>query len=94
MLALAVDNYVGLPTSGRECPQFSLDPEKNHLGDIAEVKTDTTTVRPTVLSDLVPDEICLIGEAPFLQQMKAFRQKGVGTPKINVAGRLRQIANG
>lgn len=38
--------------------------EQDQFGDVAKVKTDSTPVRATVLSDLLPDDVAFVGKAP------------------------------
>ena len=38
--------------------------EKNELCDVAVIKTDATTIRPTIFSNLEPNDIGFVMEAP------------------------------
>lgn len=58
MFALARSQIIYLAAAGLEGSDvLAAYTEKNHLGDVTKIESDTPTVGAAVLSDLVPDDI-------------------------------------
>lgn len=83
-----------LSLSGREnvslCPPWfkrshtSTNTKQYKLSDIPKVKPDSPSIWPAVFSNLVPDQIGLIGKTPALHHFKTFCKKSIWNPKIKV----------
>jgi hypothetical protein len=94
VFSLTGRNHVNLAASRTKCSSISSsDTEENKLGHIAEIKSDASTVGSPVLSDLVPNEIRLVGESPTFQDRQTFRKEGVWDPEIEVGHVFAEIRN-
>ena len=58
--------------------------KKNELRDIAIVKANPTTIRPAIFSNLEPNDIGFVVEAPRFHRLKPPCQKGIGAPKVEM----------
>ena len=72
------------PTPGLCCSQMTTRTKKNEFCDIAVVKADATTIRPTIFPNLKPDDISLIFKPPRFHRLKPPRQKSIGAPKVEM----------
>src|SRR5579883_345055 len=94
MLSLASRQQVHLASSRRQRTRvLAADTKQNEFGHVPKIEADASAVRPAVLSDLMPDNIGLISEAPGLQNLEPLRQQRVWTPKIQVRSRSGQFAH-
>src|SRR6266700_921675 len=85
MLALSCCKQVYLPPSGRKCARvLAAHTEQDQLCDVAEIETNSASIRAAVLAHLMPDDVGLVGEAPRLHDSKAFGQHCVGAPEIQM----------
>jgi hypothetical protein len=53
--------------------QASAGPKEDKLSDVPKVKADATPVWAAILSDFVPDDLCLVGKAPPLHYLQALK---------------------
>jgi len=88
VLLLTSHYNIDLPTARSQRPEVALDPEKEKLRDVAKVKPHATPVRTSILANLVPYNVRLVGESPRLHDVQGLKKKGVGAPQVKVA--LRQ----
>lgn len=58
------------------------DAEQNRLRHVAEVETNSTTVRTSVFPSLRPDNHRLVREAPSVQHLKAFGHESIRHPEV------------
>src|ERR1044072_1261715 len=85
MLTLSRCEQIHLPTARRESSRIlAADPEQNQLRDISELETDASSIRAAVFTNLVPNDIRFVVEAPRFHHREAFRQQRVRTPQIKV----------
>src|ERR1700731_3809580 len=76
----------------------SANAKQHQLRYIAKIKSDASPVRSTVFTNLEPNNIRFVGEAPRLHHSEAFHQEGVRTPQVKMRSgrskvRDRQIEN-
>jgi len=64
MLALAGENDVERPPARLERPHMATHAEEQELGHIPVVEADASSVRSSILPDLVPDEVSFVCEGP------------------------------
>ncbi len=67
--------------------------KKDEFCDISEVETHTPSIRTAVFPNLVPNHVRLVGEPPPLHHFKAFRDKGIGNPQIEMGLSRRKAVN-
>ena len=89
MLTLASGQEIHLSSSRRGSAKTSTSAKENKFGHISEVKTDTTSVRTSVLADFVPNDIGFVRESPPLHYLKAFEDHCVRNPKVEMRLRRR-----
>jgi len=56
--------------------------EKDGFRDVAKVEAHTPPVAAAVLSDFVPNDHGLVGEAPLLEDAEPLRNQGIRYPKV------------
>ena len=71
-------------TPSLSCSQMTTCTKENELRDIAVIKADATTIRPTILSNLEPNDIGFVFETPRFHRLKPPRQKRIWAPKVQV----------
>src|ERR1043166_3433135 len=87
MLTLACSEQIHLPSAWRERPRIlAADSEEDQLSHIAEIEPNAAAIRSTIFSDLVPNNIGFVIEAPRLHHREPFRQQGVRTPQVKMRG--------
>src|SRR5487761_1904109 len=93
MFALLRRKQVDLTATRSERPQIAAHTKEHKLSDIAEIESNATPIWTTILACLVPDKVCLVGEAPAFHHLKPFHDQRIGNPEIEVAARLREPRN-
>lgn len=94
MLTLTGLDHVDLAATGVErAGVLAARAEQDDLGHITEIEAYASTVRTTVLADLVPDQVRFVGEAPSFHHSKAIRQKSVWHPHIEMRSFGRTAGN-
>lgn len=87
MFSFHSSDYVDLTSAGiKSSDVFTANAKQNKLSCVAEIKTYSSSVRPSILADFVPDQIGFVLEAPSLQNLNSFKQKRIGNPQIQVSG--------
>src|SRR5690606_26507222 len=72
VLALAALDHVDLASTGIERAGVpSAHTEQQQFGDVSKIEADTAAVRAAILTDLVPDDVGDVAEAPPLHYFKA-----------------------
>jgi len=89
VLLLAADEHVHLAPPRRQRAQAPADAEQQQLSHVAEVEAHAAAIRPTILPNLVPDNIGLVTKTPGTHDFETLRQQRVGAPKVEVALRRR-----
>ena len=85
MLAFARGEQIDLTTAG--CKRARILPahsKEDEFGHIAKIEPNPASIRTTILTNLVPDDVRLVVKAPGLHYRQAFRQKGVWTPQVKM----------
>ncbi len=73
MFSFATLDHINLATSGiKRSRILPSNPKKQKLSHISEVKSDTSTIGPTILTDFVPDDVRNVTEAPLIHYAEAF----------------------
>ena len=86
MLALLRPNEIDLRTGWSQRPKIvAPDPKKENFSHIAEIETDSSSVRATILPDLFPDDISLVLKSPRFHNSQTIRQESIGNPKVQMA---------
>ena len=94
MLALARCEIIHLRTPRRKRARvFAPHAEQQHLGDIAEIEADAAPIGPTVLPDLMPDDVGLVSEAPGFHHREPFGQQRIRRPEVKMARLSRGFAH-
>src|SRR6266567_7713192 len=58
--------------------------EKDQLGDIPIVESDTSIVWAAILTNLQPDDVGFVFEAPGLHRFQSPGEQGIGTPEVKM----------
>src|SRR6267142_2478088 len=85
MFALAGCKKIYLPpTRSKGARVLAAHAKQDQLGVIAEIETNATPIRATILAHLVPDDVGFVIETPRLHDGEAFGQKRIRAPQIQV----------
>ena len=80
MLAFSRLDDVHLAAAGSQRSHRAADSEENEFRRVAKVEPDTAAVWSSVLPDLVPDEVRLVGEPPGFHHGQTLSEQCVGYP--------------
>src|SRR4030095_16282686 len=85
MFTLLCFDNVDLCPPRRQGPELPADAEEYYLSGIAKVKPNSTSSRTAILPDFMPDEVGLVLKSPRLHDRKAFAQKSIRYPDVEMA---------
>ena len=95
VLALARVNHVDLTASrGERACVLAPHAKQQKFSGISEVEADASTIGPSVLANLVPNEIGLVLETPRCQHLESVRQQSVGHPEVQMSSVAAHLGNG
>lgn len=94
MFSFHGSDYVDLTSARRKRSAIlAANTKQNKFSSISEVKTYTSSVRPSVLADFVPYKIRFVLETPFLQNFNTFKKERIRNPQIKVRGFITNFFN-
>ena len=95
MLAFACREQVYLTAARRKCAGvLAAYAKENKFSDVPKIKSNTATIRPSILSDLVPHKIGFVGETPRFHYRESIGQQGVWHPQIEMRGGFCDVVDG
>src|SRR5262249_49625777 len=94
MFPLARRKIIHLPPTWRQGARvLTLDAEQQQFSYVAEVETDTATIRAAILPNFVPHNVRLVPESPCTQDLQSFGQQCVRNPQIQMRNVRRNLRN-
>ena len=93
VFSLAGRDDIDLTPTGRGSPQIATNAKENDFGDVPKVEADASAIRAAIFTNLIPDKLCLIGEAPTLHGFQTFENERVGYPEIQMTFRERELGD-
>lgn len=95
VLSLSRNNDVLPASSRRQCPAVrATDSKQDDFRDIAEIESWTATIRTTILSHLVPDQVGLAGKSHRSMVSKPYGSSAFGTHRYRCAQSAMMSATG
>ena len=92
MLALTSADVIYLsPARIEGAGIFSSNAEKQNLRDVTKIKSNSSTIRSTVFTKFVPDDIGFVFKAPCRKHLEAVRKQSVWNPKIKMRSRPQNL---
>jgi len=73
MFSFTRENNINLFSSRLKCPYMAPNAKQNQLCDIAEIKTDTSSVGTSVFAYFVPNNIGFINKSPSPHYFKSLK---------------------
>src|SRR5664280_969320 len=85
MFTLARSEQIHLPPTRRKrsCV-LAAHTKQNILGDVAEINANAAAIRAAVFTDLMPDDVRLVGKTPSLHHRDSIGQQCIWAPQVEM----------